>query len=286
VHLNRDSIETHRWLQNDSGLDPIVVESLLAENTRPRSAPIGDGAMVFLRGVNLNPGAEPEDMVSIRLWVEARRIISVRLRRLRSVDELRRLLAGGTGPVDTADFIGRLSHLMVSHMADVIDGVDDRVDELQQQVLATQSPTLRSELTGLRHEIIALRRYLSPQREALARLSLSRLAWLDDGNALRLREESDRVTRYVEDLDAARERAAVTSEELDNRLSEQLNRRMYVLSVVAAVFLPLGFLTGLFGINVGGIPLADDPWGFVEVTLLLLVLTLIQVAVFRWRRWF
>lgn len=286
IHLQRDAGKAQRWLHDQSGLPPIVVESLLAENTRPRCAPIGDGVMLFLRGVNMNPGAEPEDMVSIRLWIEPRRIISVRLRRLRSVDELRRQLDEGTGPVDAADFVGRLSHLLVSHMADVINGIDDRVDDLQQRVLQTHSPTLRGEMTALRHEIIALRRYLSPQRDALARASQSRVAWLDEANALRLREESDRVTRYVEDLDAARERAAVTSEELDNRLAEQLNRRMYVLSVVAAVFLPLGFLTGLFGINVGGVPLADDPWGFVEVVLLLSAITLLQVALFRWRRWF
>jgi zinc transporter len=79
---------------------------------------------------------------------------------------------------------------------------------------------------------------------------------------MHLREEADRVVRYVEDLDSARERAAVTQEELVNRVSEQINSRTYVLSVAAAIFLPLGFLTGLFGINVGGIALAENPSGF------------------------
>ena len=105
------------------------------------------------------------------------------------------------------------------------------------------------------------------------------------GEALR-DEEADRVARYVEDLDAARERAAVTQEELDNRLAEQMNSRMYVLSLVAALFLPLGFLTGLLGINVGGIPLADDPMGFVEVVIILVVLVAIQVVIFMRKKWF
>ena len=64
------------------------------------------------------------------------------------------------------------------------------------------------------------------------------------------------------------------------------NEEAALLSVVAAVFLPLGFLTGLFGINVGGIPLADSPWGFWEVSIALLAVVLIQLAIFRWRRWF
>ena len=285
VHLNRDSSIAQRWLQQHSGLEPLVVESLLAENTRPRCAPVGNGVMLFLRGVNLNPGADPEDMVSIRLWIEPLRIISVRIRHLLSVDDLRRALAEGRGPRDVGEFVAQLTDLLATRMSGAIGDVDDEVDRLQDQALETESRQLRTEVIHLRREIIALRRYLAPQRDALNRLIQTRPTWLDELNLLQIREEADRVTRFVEDLDAARERAAVTQEEINNNLAEQLNSRMYVLSVVAAIFLPLGFLTGLFGVNVGGIPLAEDPFGFVEISVLLLVITLLQIALFRWRRW-
>jgi zinc transporter len=225
-------------------------------------------------------------MVSIRLWVEPGRIVSVRQRRLMSVDDLRASLAQGAGPVDEGDFLVQLAERLVARMVDVINDVDDAVDAVQAEVLRSGSVRLRSELTRLRHEIIALRRYLAPQRDALLRLGQVRPAWLHEEHQLLLREQADRVTRFVEDLDAARDRAAVTQEELGNRLSEQMNTRMYVLSLVAAVFLPLGFLTGLFGINVGGMPLAEDPWGFWEVSGLLATITAIQVLLFRWRGWF
>ena len=89
----------------------------------------------------------------------------------------------------------------------------------------------------------------------------------------------------AEDLEAVRERAAVSQEELLSRLSEQLNQRMYVLSIVAAVFLPLGFLTGLLGINVGGIPGADNAQAFWIFSGLLLIAVVIQLLVFRWKKW-
>jgi zinc transporter len=241
--------------------------------------------MLFLRGVNLNPGADPEDMVSIRLWIEEKRIISLRLRRLLSIADLRASIDQGGGPSDVGDFVVQLADRLISRISGVISEVDDRVDELQDQVLETESGKLRTELTRLRREIISLRRYLAPQRDALARLTQLKFAWLDDMEQMHLREEADRVVRYVEDLDSARERAAVTQEELVNRVSEQINSRMYVLSVVAAIFLPLGFLTGLFGINVGGIPLAENPTGFFDVILILVLITVLQVILFRWRRW-
>lgn len=285
VHLNRDSDDSRAWLESHSGLDPLVIEALLADSTRPRAAQMNDGMMLFLRGVNLNPGADPEDMVSIRLWLEPTRIVSVRLRRLLSIDDLRGSLDRGQGPTGVGDFVVQLADRLTERMAGVITDADDEVDRLQDSVLEMESRQLRSELNRLRREIIALRRYLAPQRDALSRLTHLKAPWITERDVLQLREQSDRVARYVEDLDAARERAAVTQEELASRLAEQMNARMYVLSVVAAVFLPLGFLTGLFGINVGGMPLAEDPEGFIDIVLLLLLITGIQVLLFRWRRW-
>jgi zinc transporter len=285
VHLRRDAEPARRWLENESGLDAPVVESLLAESTRPRCVPFGVGVMLFLRGVNLNPGADPEDMVSIRLWVEPTRIISVRTRRLLSVDDLRAALERGDGPRTSGEFVVQLADHLVSRVSGIIADVDDEVDRLQDEVLESNERMLRTELTRLRREIIALRRYLAPQRDALGRLGNLKPDWLGDLDGLHVREEADRVIRLVEDLDAARERAAVTQEELNNRIAEQMNLRMYVLSVVAAIFLPLGFLTGLFGINVGGIPLAEDPFGFFEIVVFLVLITALQVGLFRWRRW-
>ncbi len=101
----------------------------------------------------------------------------------------------------------------------------------------------------------------------------------------RLREVADDITRQVESLDAARERAAVVQDELMNRMSEQINKNMYVLSVIAGVFLPLGFVTGLLGVNVDGIPGDDTPWAFAALCGLMLALVLFEVWLFRRFKW-
>ena len=130
-----------------------------------------------------------------------------------------------------------------------------------------------------------LRRYLAPQREAMTKLQAENVPWLSDGNRMHLRETTDRVIRYIEDMDSVRDRAAVTQEELVNRLSEQMNTRMYVLSLVAAVFLPLGFLTGLLGINVGGIPGAENQFAFFIFILMLAVVVVLQIVIFKRKKW-
>ena len=237
VHLNYSNSADAEWLTTSSGLDPLIVEALLAEETRPRTTAIGDGLLIALRGVNLNPGADPEDMVSIRIYIDNTRIVTSRKRELISVIDLIEQFNLKRGPCNTAEFLVELVDGLVLRMSDTVDQFEDRVAELEELLLAAESRSLRKKLAALRRQAIAIRRYLAPEREALSRLIIEKISWLDDGSRLQLREVSDRLIRHIEDIDAVRERAAVTQEELQSRLSEQMNTRMYVLSVVAAVFL-------------------------------------------------
>lgn len=285
LHFDYSDPQAREWISGNAGLDTLVADALLTEETRPRSTGIGDGLLIALRGVNLNPESQPEDMVSIRLWAEENRVISTRKRQLLSISDLCQQLDNGRGPRTCAALVVELADLLVWRMSDTVDTFEDAIDELEDRVVAGASGGLRLDLAMLRKQTITLRRYLSPQREALARLMVEKLAWVGDEERMLLREVSDRLLRHIEDIDAVRERAAVTQEELMSRISEQLNSRMYVLSIIAAIFLPLGFLTGLLGINVGGIPGSENPQAFLVFSVLLVITVAIQLVVFRWKKW-
>jgi zinc transporter len=244
-----------------------------------------DGMLLILRGVNLNPGMDPEDMISIRFWIDANRIITLRHRRVMAIDDLRQAVEAGSGPVSPGGFLEDLSDRLVLRMGTVIADVDDSVDALEDEVLTEQSYDLRQKIAGIRRTAISMRRYLAPQRDVMARLYNEKVDWLDETTRMRLREIADRTTRYVEDLDAIRDRATVTQEELNNRLAEQMNKTMYVLSIVAGIFLPLGLLTGLLGINVGGIPGTENPLAFTLICILLVVIAGGLVWLFRRMKW-
>lgn len=285
VHLHRGAPESRDWLTATSGIDPLIVEALLAEETRPRCTALGNGVILNLRGVNLNPESDPDDMVSIRLWMDGNRIVSTRARRLMAVEDLHKALARGNGPKGIGSFIVTLAGRLVERMEPIIQGIDDQIDDLEEQVLSAHGADLHHRLGQARRQAVGLRRYIAPQREALAQMCVADVPWLDNRNRNHLREIADRVTRYVEDLDAARERGALVQDELSNRLATQMNRTMYILSIVAGVFLPLGLITGLLGINVGGIPGADTPWAFAAVCAVLIALGAGQVWVFRRLKW-
>ncbi len=285
VHLHLEGADTRRWLTERSGLPEIVVEALTYDEVRPRCTPLGEGLLVNLRGVNLNPGADPEDMVAVRIYIDAQRAVTVRRRRMMAVNDIRERLAAGSGPQGAGDFLVELAMRLVERMGPVIADLDDEIDALEDKAIADAQAGLRAELWEMRRVAIELRRYIAPQRDAMTRLTTERVPWIDAQAAQRLREVADRITRYVEDLDAARERAAIIQDELTTRLAETMNRNMYVLSIIAAIFLPLSLLTGLLGINVGGIPGVEWKWAFWSVTFGILAIGIAGFVLLRRLRW-
>jgi len=285
VHMDYSKAPVREWLDKKSDLDSVITEALSEEDSRPRCTLFQEGLLLSLRGVNMNPGSDPEDMVGIRIWLEKNRVISTSRRSLLSVSDVGELLDKGIGPETTSEFMVLISGRLMERMEHVIDDLEDSVADLEDRVLTGESMQLRSSLAALRRQAISLRRYLSPQREALSRLLIEKISWLDETDRIRLREISDQLIRFLEDLDEARDRAAVTQEELVNRLSEQMNNKMYLLSIVAAIFLPLGFLTGLLGVNVGGIPGADSKLGFAGFVLILIVVVVAQIWFFKKKKW-
>lgn len=287
IHLNADHPDTRGWLQREIDyLDPFVVEALLAEETRPRMTQIGDGVLLILRGVNLNENASPEDMVSIRLWVDAHRIISVRKRKLKAVWDIEEKLREGTGPKNAGEFICQLVARLFARMEPVLTTLDESTDGIEEDLLDNPDSHLREAIVDVRKKAIIFRRYMAPQRDAVSQLRMSDLSWLSEKDHRHLQESLNHITRYVEDLDAIRERAQIVKDELANILADRLNKNMYVLSVIAAIFLPLGFLTGLLGINVGGIPGAEDGHAFWIFCGILMTIVATQIAIFKRLKWF
>jgi zinc transporter len=285
LHLDYEQEEASRWIREESGLNDIAVNGLLTAETRPRAISRGDNLLLALRGVNLNPGSEPDDMVSVRIWTDGKRVISTRRRTLQSTRDILQELDEGVGPESAADLLVAWADRIVERMGGTVDNFEDRVAEAEERLLAGDIEGLRFDLAQLRKQAIVIRRYLAPQREAMNRLVTEPLSWLDEMNRLRLREVNDRQSRHIEDIDAVRERAAMAHDEMLGQVSEEMNKRSYVFTVVATVFLPLGFFTGLMGINVGGMPGVDDNTAFWIVVGICLGLTGLLGVLFRLKRW-
>ena len=274
LHFHVDDPETRTWLEKDESLDEAVVDSLASTGTRPRYQRMANGELLILRGVNLNPGQDPEDMVSIRMWIEKNRVITSRRQKVLAIFALRDAYEHGKGPKTPVDFLIELGNGLVDRMRSTITALDDTTQELQELSAGEDAKISehRGEILQMRSRTIMLRRYLNPQRDALTDYMSENSAGLPEHQRNAMRMVTDKISRYVEDLDAIRDRSAAVQEELSARLAEQMNTTMFRLAVVATIFLPLSLLTGLLGINVGGMPGVDDNAAFWWVTISLIAM--------------
>lgn len=286
VHLDVAHPKTAAWLEGElTYLDPHITSALLAEETRPRLSEIGDGMLLILRGVNLNEDADPEDMVSIRIWVDPHRIISVQRRSLKAVESISRKIQKGNGPTNSQDFVAALVRELLERMEPTIQALDDKIDAIEEDIIDSPDAALRDKVSKARKQAIMLRRHLSPQRDVIMQLRNTKLAWFS-AHQRSMHESYDRITRFIEDLDAMRERAQIIKDEIATALADKLNKNTYILTIVAAVFLPLGFLTGLLGVNVGGIPGAENNMAFALFCGICVLIMVIQIWVFKKLKWF
>lgn len=288
VHLERDADATADWLLNHSGVDPVIAEALLADDTRPRVDSGEDSLIVFLRGVDHQTGAADVDLVPIHLWINAHRVISLREQGhyLMALRDLREALVNGRGPRTAGELVVGIADKVMRDVEPLLDELDATADRLDEACEGEAPDDWRHDLGVLRRRAIELRRYLAPQREALHRLQLEEVSWLNRRDHLYLREITDRTVRFVDGLDAVRDRATLLHEDLASQLSERIGKVATRLTAVSAILLPPSLIAGLFGMNLGGIPGGDAPWGFWVVVAGLAALMAGEVWLLRRLGWF
>ena len=284
-HLNVLEEEAKGWLKDESGLSEIVIKELISEETRPRVLKDEDGILLNLRGLNLNPDSDEEDMVSLHMWLEPGRIITTRSERVFTIDNIRDSYQQNKGPKSIAEFLITVIDGVIGRISNYIYDIEEKIDEMEEEVLVLERAKLRTLLSEKRREAVIIRRYIVPQRESMAKLYKEKIDWLDEESKEYIYEFTNRSIRQIEELDSIRDRAALIQEEVNNKINDQMNRTMYILSIVGSIFLPLGFLTGLFGINIGGMPGTDSSSAFWIFSLIMGLIITVEYWLFKKNDW-
>lgn len=287
VHLDANHDNTKSWLEKEASyLDHLIIDALIAEETRPRIVEFETGLLIILRSVNLNKGAEPEDMVSLRIWIDNCRIITIQRRDIRAVVTFAKNIESGKSIKSSGEFLYNLLYESLSDTASFIYGIGDALDYLEAKVTSTHDMKFRERIIQIRGQSAVFKRYLLPQKEVIKKLQTVEQEWITDWARRHFQENYDTITRMIEESQEACDRSQILHDELSNALSERLNRSMYKLSIITSIFMPLTFVTGIFGMNIGGVPGINDPEAFNISMFGMLMIFLLQVFFFKRGKWF
>ena len=287
VHLEANGHATKKWLEKEVNyLDHLIIDALIAEETRPRVMEFEGGLLIILRGVNLNQNSEPDDMVSIRMWIDKGRIITVQRRNMKAVFDIREQIDSGKLIKNSGEFLYNLLYQILTVTSPFLYALSERLDVLEEKIMTTHDVTFREEILQIRTQSTAFKRYLAPQREAIAKLRICDHDWIDDWAKRHFQEHLDHVTLMVEEVEEARDRSQILHDELFHGLSEKLNKSMYSLSLVASIFIPLTFFTSIFSVNIGGLPGLERNDAFMWMMIAMVAMILLQVVFFKKKKLF
>jgi zinc transporter len=286
IWLHVDSLEEAdlATLKGQGDIPDVAANALVATETRPRCDQIGDGALVNLRGLAEEDTDDSDRLVSIRMWARQGKVNSVSRRPLDATKVVIAQMEAGT-ITDPGDLVAAFARAISKQLDPQVADLGDMLDEAETGLEDGQVYRLRTAIAKIRSEAIAYRRFVAPDRDALTTLAHLDFDWLAEEDRLHIREAADRFARMAEELEAVRERAALLHEQLTDLRGELIDQRSLLISVVAFIFLPLTFITGLLGMNVEGIPYAHHPGAFWGVVIFCVVIGLAVLAWFGTRHW-
>ena len=279
-----DESGTH-WLSTQSGLGEEVKSQLLHPGKFSRRDNLEQGLLVNIYAINPANEAEGDDGITLGLFLEQNRVISVRSGKLMSVEEVRSQVKAGTGPRTPLSFLAFVIVAIKKRLEPLITRLSEQTAELEASVLEDNVDSRNETLNALRREIFRVRRYVSPFQTLLKLIVSDPTINASDEERRALDGAAELLTRYMVVLEDCRERTLLLHDLIEARVSQTMAHATYNLTIVATVFLPLTFVTGLLGMNVTGIPESHSPGGFWIVVGILVLLAIASWGWLRWKQW-
>lgn len=262
LHFNLSQASTEKWLRAHTALPPEFFEALQQGSRSTRIDQVDDGLIAVVNDVLHGFSFDASELSTLWLWVTPKLVISARRKPLKSVDRLRQAVQGGA-PIQTS--VELLTHLL-RDQADVLIGIVrdtvTKVDTIEDALLAGRLDAKRGQLGSLRRVLVRLQRLMAPEPAALFRLLQRPPHWIAEADLQDLRQSSEEFSAVLTDMASLQERIKLLQEEIAAMINERNSRSLYTLTVFTVAALPINLIAGLFGMNVAGIPLAEQPHGF------------------------
>jgi zinc transporter len=210
----------------------------------------------------------PSEIATLWIYANQRIIITARLKSLRSVDRLRASVREGEIFRSPAQLLVHLMRDQADLLVQIVRRTSADVDRIEDRFLSQRPTQNRLDLGAMRRMLTRLQRMLAPEPGAIFRLLARPPRWLQQEDVQDLRESTEEFSVVLSDVAGLIERVRLLQEEIISRLEEQNNRTLFTLTLVTVLAMPINIVAGFFGMNVGGIPFAENRHGFWVMVLL------------------
>lgn len=287
IHLNLSNPNTLIWLKEKSFMNKWLFENLTCSDISGAKIRFFQNRLLLtLSSIHLTPKAKPDDLVLLRIYLKDNLLISASQKSAIDFYETNRRFREKSGPKDVYEVLADILENTFNKITQSIENIEEEVNETEEKIILNKiQDTHYPSLSKLLRQVIVLRRFIAPEREVLDTFIRQGERFLSADAERRFRDNFDRIKRIVEDVDLIEKRIRLNQSALSHLEDKKTQRNTYMLSVVSGVFLPLSYLAGVFGMNLGGIPLSEDRFGFLFINVVMLCIGFFIWFLFKRLKW-
>jgi len=274
LHFNLAHTASARWLERHAGLTPAFHDALRDDLRSTRIERDEEALVAVINDAHFDFSLETSEIATLWVSLDSRVVVTARQSPLRSIDQLRTSIKNGERFRSTVGLLERLLRAQADVLVGIVRSATRAVDKIEDDMLSGKLDVKRARLGTLRRLLVRLQRLLAPEPASLFRLLQHPPAWMAELDAQELREATEEFSVALRDMASLQERIKLLQEEVAAIVNERTGRTLFVLTVLTVLALPINMLAGLFGMNVGGVPLSGHPHGFWIVTAIVAVFTL------------
>jgi zinc transporter len=275
LHFNSAQASAEKWMHANLSLPDVFYETLNDGSRSTRIEDVADNLIAVLNDVAFKFTFEPSEISTLWMCVNQRILISARTRPLHSIDQLRHAVKRGECFNSSMSLLTHLMHDQGEILVQIVREATLQVDVIEDGLLSGALKNKRGELGKLRRVLVRLQRLLAPEPAALFRFLHQAPSWIAAHDLDELRQSTEEFALVIIDLTALQERIKLLQEEMAAQASEQTNRSLYTLTILTVLALPINIVTGLLGMNVGGIPMAQSSHGFFAIVCIVVLFILV-----------
>jgi zinc transporter len=273
LHFNLAHVTSQRWMRAHLDLPESFFEALHEGSHSTRIEHLQGALLAVVNDVMFDFEKAPSEIATLWVCTRERIMVTARLRHLRSIDRLRAAVREDEVFDTPAELLMHLVRDQADLLVQIVRDNSIEIDRIEDQFLSQRNFETRRDLGAVRRVLVRLQRLLAPEPGSIFRLLARPPAWLTTSDLQSLRDTTEEFTLVLGDLAGLAERIKLLQEEIAARMNEQTNRTLFTLTIVTVLALPINIIAGLFGMNVGGIPLAENRHGFWVMVLLVMGFT-------------
>ena len=266
----------------------LLLEDILNTEQRPKADSYEENYFCLLKVPHHDQAAGQLMEEQLALVLGPRYVLTFQETDAALFDGLRQRLINGKGRLRQAgsDY---LAYALIDAVVDqyflVLEQISNEIELIEEEALTDPTADTLLSIQGIRRELLMVRKAAWPMRELLSHLQRGEVEQFRPETMIYLRDIYDHAIQILETTESLREVVTGLIDIYLSTISNRANEVMKVLTIVATIFIPLTFITSLYGMNFDYIPELQWRWGYPLVLAFMLLLSLAMLIYFRRRRW-